>query len=612
VKVSDRLAWLPMLIVTGVLLSILAFLYVKTQSYGESDYYENIALLRHLQQLDAQWELDVLKSRIGINTHYDALADTQGELGRLLEQLGADLKAQKHDQAIALATSQASLQRVIQEKGVLIEQFKSNNSVLRNSLAFLPTAAEDIQQSSRPGGTGAQPASRLASADVSKLLLASMLYSQSPSGDRGAEIQGELARLEAGMHLVPPDTRDRLDIFLAHVRTILREQKVVNELLASITAVPATVLIDEINNALTVENQYAAVESGRYRQYLLVFSVVLVALLLYAALNLVRSHAVIKRVNTELQSANEHLEQRVQERTRELRQAQSELMATARQAGMAEIATNVLHNVGNILNSVNVSADLISSTLHKSRIQGLSRGIQMMNDHAADLADFLVHDEKGKILPGYLSGISQTLVQEQQSMLKELELLTRSIDHIKDVVATQQSYAGGSSIVEPVQICDLVEDALRMNDGSLVRHRVTVVKEFAQVPEAHLEKSRVLQILVNLISNAKNAMENIDGKLHQITLRVELVDDSTLRVSVRDEGEGIPAENLTRIFSHGFTTRKTGHGFGLHSCALAVAQMGGTISAHSDGPGLGATFTLELPIDGAQAPNAHAVQPSHS
>ncbi len=132
--------------VTAVLLSILVFLYAKTQSFDESHFFEDIAVLRHLKQLDAQWELDVLKSRIGVNTHYDALADNQGEMARLMEQLQSDSDAHKHG-AAADAAKLAVLQRAIQDKAVLIEKFKSNNSVLRNSLAFLPTAAEDIQQS---------------------------------------------------------------------------------------------------------------------------------------------------------------------------------------------------------------------------------------------------------------------------------------------------------------------------------------------------------------------------------------------------------------------------------------------------------------------------------
>ena len=281
----------------------------------------------------------------------------------------------------------------------------------------------------------------------------------------------------------------------------------------------------------------------------------------------------------------------------ELEQVHKQLLESSRHAGMAEIATNVLHNVGNILNSVNVSAGLVNSTLRTSRAQGLARAMQLMEEHAADLGDFLTLDEKGKLLPGYLSGIAQALAQEQQGMIQELEQLTRSIDHIKEVVATQQSYAGNSSIVEPLQISDLAEDALRMNGEALARHQVSVVREFSQVPVVQLDRAKVLQVLVNLISNAKNAMEHMAYGSRQITLRVDMVDGASLQVSVKDEGEGIPAENLTRIFAHGFTTRKTGHGFGLHSSALAARQMGGTLTAHSDGPGQGAMFTLKLPIN---------------
>lgn len=296
----------------------------------------------------------------------------------------------------------------------------------------------------------------------------------------------------------------------------------------------------------------------------------------------------------------EKLEQRVQEQTQQLRETQAELVAAARDAGMAEIATNVLHNVGNILNSVNVSADLVSSTLRSSKAQGLSQAVQLMAEHAADLGDFLARDDRGRMLPEYLSTLAQALAEEQQGMADELQHLTRSIDHIKEVVATQQSYAVRSSFVEPLQICDVVEDALRLNGDALTHSHITVTRQFAQMPVAHLDRARVLQILVNLISNARNAMEDIADGSKQLALRVAMEGESLLRVSVEDQGEGISPENLTRIFAHGFTTRKGGHGFGLHSCALAARQMRGTLTAHSDGPGRGATFTLELPIETAK------------
>jgi PAS domain S-box-containing protein len=281
----------------------------------------------------------------------------------------------------------------------------------------------------------------------------------------------------------------------------------------------------------------------------------------------------------------------------ELENIHKQLVDASRQAGMAEIATNVLHNVGNILNSVNVSAALVGETLRTSRVSSLAQAVQLMGEHAGDLGAFLSTDPKGKLIPRYLAQVTQALAHEHQRMTDELVHLTQSIDHIKGVVATQQSYARGVKFVEPVQVRELAEDALRMNNGALARHGIKVIKRFADIPVVRLDRARVLQILVNLISNAGHALENAPGEANRITLTVDAVDGSNLRVSVRDEGEGISAQNLTRIFAHGFTTRKSGHGFGLHSCALAARQMGGTLTAHSDGPGRGATFTLELPIE---------------
>jgi signal transduction histidine kinase len=201
-------------------------------------------------------------------------------------------------------------------------------------------------------------------------------------------------------------------------------------------------------------------------------------------------------------------------------------------------------------------------------------------------------------LPGYLNKLVAALAAEKRSVATELESLTKSIDHIKEIVATQQSYAGATSLVESVQIKDLMEDALRINAASIARHRITVIKEYADVPLLLLDKHLVLQILTNLIGNAKHAMDGVPDRLHQITLRTQIcgpADEPRLRIRVEDNGEGIAPESLARLFTHGFTTRKNGHGFGLHSCALAAKEMQGTITAHSDGPGQGAAFTLELP-----------------
>ncbi|HZN85843.1 MAG TPA: HAMP domain-containing sensor histidine kinase [Burkholderiales bacterium] len=283
-------------------------------------------------------------------------------------------------------------------------------------------------------------------------------------------------------------------------------------------------------------------------------------------------------------------------KAREQQAAQRQMLENARQAGMAEIATNVLHNVGNVLTSVNVSAELICNRVRASEAAGLPRAVRLLDEHAHDLGEFLTRDAKGRLLPEYLRHLAQALMEERGGLLQELESLTLSVKHIKEIVATQQSYAGASSVVEAIQVRDLLEDALRINTVGAGDRAPAVVREFADVPQAMLDKHRVLLILVNLIRNATQAMAGMVHVPHVLRLSLG-VTEKALLIVVEDSGEGIAPENLTRIFAHGFTTKKDGHGFGLHSCALAAREMGGALTAHSDGPGRGARFTLELPFN---------------
>ena len=292
----------------------------------------------------------------------------------------------------------------------------------------------------------------------------------------------------------------------------------------------------------------------------------------------------------------------------ELREAQAELVTTARRAGMAEIATNVLHNVGNVLNSVNVSAQVLYEKVHTSKGPGVAKVAQLMKEHPDDLGDFISSDPKGRALPDYLDKLADALAVEQQGMIAELAQLTRRIDHIKEIVATQQSYAGNASVLEPGSLRELLEDVVRICDVSLARHHVTLIKEFNDIPQMPLDKHRVLQILVNLINNAKQALDAGANRPPQIILRLTVVDDERVRVEVEDNGEGISQDNLARVFEHGFTTRTDGHGFGLHSCILAAHEMGGDLTVQSAGPGRGALFILELPLAPARDPSQWAVE----
>jgi signal transduction histidine kinase len=278
----------------------------------------------------------------------------------------------------------------------------------------------------------------------------------------------------------------------------------------------------------------------------------------------------------------------------ELERVHKELMSASRQAGMAEVATNVLHNVGNILNSVNISASLVADRVKQSKAPGVARVAELLHDQGAGLGQFLTADPRGVRIPEYLATLGQQLLTDQQMSLQELASLRENLEHIKETVTMQQSYAKLCGVTETIEVADLVEDSLRLNAGAFARHGVTLYREFTAVPPITVDKHKVLQILVNLVRNAKYACDESGRTDKLLTLRIGPTANGVC-ITVKDNGVGIPPENMERLFTHGFTTRQSGHGFGLHSGALAAQELGGSLRAMSAGTGCGAAFLLELP-----------------
>jgi PAS domain S-box-containing protein len=293
----------------------------------------------------------------------------------------------------------------------------------------------------------------------------------------------------------------------------------------------------------------------------------------------------------------------------ELNAASARLVEVSRHAGMAEVASGVLHNVGNVLNSVNVSTALLAERLSGSRVGNLARAVERLRAHegAGELAAFLASDPEGQRVVAYLEGVAAHLAGERDELATEVATLARSVEHIKEIVDVQQGYArapGGTE--ETVPASALVGEALRMLDAAPGPVPVEIVRELAHGddPSLIVEKHKVVQILINLVRNARQACGDV-GAPARVTVRVERVGAGRVRFSVRDEGVGLAPEILARVFEHGFTTRRDGHGFGLHAAALTAAELGGALAVASEGPGRGATFTLDLPLvatAGASAP----------
>jgi len=280
----------------------------------------------------------------------------------------------------------------------------------------------------------------------------------------------------------------------------------------------------------------------------------------------------------------------------ELEQKNKALVETSRLAGMAEVATDVLHNVGNVLNSVNVSTTSINENLSGSQLPNVKKVAEMLSEHIDDIGTFLTKDSRGRHIPNYLIRMTETLLNEQANLREKVQSIKANIDHIKEIISMQQSHARIAGFQMESSLVEVVEDAIQINQAALERCEISVVKEFGEVGIVTIDKPRVLQIVINLIRNASEALAASSQKDKLLTVRCYKHEEKSLRIEVLDNGIGIPSECLTKIFQHGFTTKDKGHGFGLHSSALAAHEMGGSLSAHSKGLGHGAKFILEFPL----------------
>jgi two-component system NtrC family sensor kinase len=307
--------------------------------------------------------------------------------------------------------------------------------------------------------------------------------------------------------------------------------------------------------------------------------------------------AELDREKSELEKSNSRLDVSV----KQLRQAQRELIesgkalaAVSRRAGMADIATGVLHNVGNVLNSVSVSSEVIAQRMRTLKVGAIGKIAELLQAKSSGLSELLGFEQAERVL-AYLRQLAVHLGGERDELLKEVAALKEHVEHTKAIIGKQQAFAGSFDMAERCNVHALVDDAITLTGQALRRHGVRVSREYQQVPELFVDRHKVLQILVNLLKNAQDALlERAEGKL--IVVRIENSGTNTVRIAIEDNGTGITPDDSAKLFRYGFTTKKDGHGFGLHTSAIAARDLGGRLSGESEGRGKGARFVLDLPV----------------
>ncbi|KTC99116.1 sensor histidine kinase [Legionella erythra] len=291
---------------------------------------------------------------------------------------------------------------------------------------------------------------------------------------------------------------------------------------------------------------------------------------------------------------------------KELLKAQENLITASHQAGMAEVTISVLHNIGNVLNSVGVSVEMMEEHMSSLMFKKIALLIDMLKAHESNLLDFFQHDEQGKLLPAYLSVLFEEIQSHQATVKGELDRLRQQYNHIKDILSAQNEVTNRQPITEKVILSHLVDSSIRlvMTEDSMLINQITLNKDYRYTSVITTDRTQLMQLITNLLKNAKESlMELNSGSLKTITIVIDKQENGefvTLRVM--DSGIGILPENLSKLFSFGFTTKKKGHGFGLHNSALIAKQLGGTLQVESEGEGKGAEFILTLPVDNSTTP----------
>lgn len=278
-----------------------------------------------------------------------------------------------------------------------------------------------------------------------------------------------------------------------------------------------------------------------------------------------------------------------------LRENNREMMRLSREAGIAEVATGVLHNIGNALNSINVSTELLCTQVHEqSRVTAVTLRDFFTTPPENAAAVFSAHPV-GPGVRNFAASLARLIVQQMEEAARELASLRTGVIHLKDIVSRQQFLAKTATLSESFNLNEAVKDALLLSKAETMSIDLSVQHPANGPAEAYADRSSVVQILINLISNARESMDEAGTPTKRISIRIGPASDGYVSISITDNGSGIASDQLVTIFSYGFTTKKQGHGFGLHNSANTARLMGGSLKVHSPGIGQGATFTLTLP-----------------
>ena len=573
-----------------LLVGVLAFSIVQTRSVNRDAYNEIITTLRQLKQIDAEWNVDVLRAKTGLVSNYDQVASPLP----LIEQLKQDLTSETSSYWQALSESNERLlplldnySKLMDTKIAAIEHFKSQNAILRNSSRFLPMAATDVVNVTRDS---AMPADSKVAVEraLNSLLANTMSYAQTPDENLRASIGADTQQLQQLTAVASPEVRESVETLNAHVGTVLRQQDRGAKLLAELSALPTAKAIDDLADAHARENDQLLQAQQVFQRALIGFSAFLLALLAFAAWRLFRYYRQLNQANAVLEKTN-----------LELKESQVHLVQAEKMSALGQMVAGIAHEINTPLAYVKGTFSVLKDQLNP---------IQALATQSYGFTQALRAPERDKTALNQQFRSVETTARNlmERGVVHEMDTLVtdgiHGIEQIAEIVLNLKNF----SRLDREKVSDFsVEDGLDSTlllARNLLKNTVEVRKHYGHVPRVQGSPSQINQVFLNIITNAVHAMPEREQpgviELHTATLS-----DSTVRIDIRDNGKGIPAEVVPKIFDPFFTTKPIGQGtgMGLSISYKIIQEHGGRIVVDSV-PGQGTTFSIFLPIQAAAAP----------
>ena len=567
------------------LIAVLGFLIAKTRAVNFDANARVVATLRDLKQLDAEWNVDVLRSKTGLNNSYDPVASPLPLIDSLDSQLQNTTQAffgTGSGDSERLEALLAAHKTAMDKKIALIEQFKSQNAILRNSSRFLPVAATDLIETVRaePATSGTAQIEQ----SLNRVLTDAMSYALTPEEDLKARIEAGAQALQQQVEPMPEAVRERANTLVAHVNTILKQQQIGDGLLGELAVLPVASTIDALAEGYAQAHDQRLQTQQKYAQALMVYSVLLLLLLGYIGWRLFKSYRLLNSTHSALQKSNA-----------ELKESQVYMVQSEKMSALGQMVAGIAHEINTPLAYVKGTIDVLAEQLMPVkklalRCQQFTESMRIPageRDNTATKGQLLEVEELSNDL------IKEGVLTDVETMLKDG---VHGIEQISEIVLNLKNFSRlDRARVSEFGVQDGLESTLLLA-RNMLKNSVEIRKEFQAVPKIQCSPSQINQVFLNLISNAAQAMEGRAEK-GLITLRTLPEGEDMVRVEVQDNGSGIPADVLPRIFDPFFTTKDIGKGtgMGLSISFKIIEQHGGKILVDSE-PGSGTVFSILLPV----------------